>query len=148
MAWWLVVVDVLAVVIVLTALSLAVLVWRRWHIVRRLGAFDLSINRRDTHSAQGWVLGLGVYSGDELDWYRTFSFKLTPSHRFVRHHLVIDQRREPTGGESHAVHRGHVIVAAETTISVRQFALSPAALTGLLAWLESAPPGQGVNRVV
>jgi hypothetical protein len=26
--------------------------------------------------------------------------------------------------------------------------MSPSALTGLLAWLESSPPGRGVNNVV
>ena len=62
--------------------------------------------------------------------------------------LVVDGRRDPAGAEVHALHDGHVVVAARTPTPVRQLALTPDALTGLLAWLEASPPGRSVNTVV
>lgn len=149
MPWWLIVIDLVALVIVLTAGVLAALVGRRRRLVRRLGAFDLSVNRRAEHAPQGWTLGLATYRGNELEWYRTFSFSVRPHVRFRRGLVQVDEgRRRPEGAEAHAVHAGHVVVDVSDPSGVRQLALSPESLTGLLAWLEASPPGQSVNTVV
>lgn len=148
MPLWLWAVDLVLVAIALSAVLLAVLVVRRRYLARSLGAFDLSVNKRAEASAQGWTLGLGVYRGSTLEWYRTFSLRLRPAYRFSRDEMVVDGRRDPVGAEVHAVHDGHVVVAARTPTPVRQLALTPAALTGLLAWLEASPPGRSVNTVV
>lgn len=144
--WW--AVDLVLVGIALGIVLLAVLVLRRRYLARSLGAFDLSINRRSEVAAQGWTLGLAVYRGSTLEWYRTFSLRLRPTHRFSRDAMVVDGRRDPVGAEVHAIHDGHVVVATTNETSVRQLALTPAALTGLLAWLEASPPGRSVNTVL
>jgi hypothetical protein len=46
------------------------------------------------------------------------------------------------------LHAGHVVVAVRHRSGVRQMAMSPSALTGLLAWLDSSPPGHNVNNVL
>lgn len=148
MPLWLWAVDLVLAAIALSVLVLAVLVLRRRYLARRLGAFDLSINKRDAASAQGWTLGLAVYRGSTLEWYRTFSLRMRPAYRFTRDAMLVDGRRDPVGGEVHAIHDGHVVVATDNGTAVRQLALTPAALTGLLAWLEASPPGRSVNTVV
>jgi hypothetical protein len=141
-------VDLVLAAIALSVLLLAVLVLRRRYLARSLGAFDLSINRRTEAAAQGWTLGLAVYRGSTLEWYRTFSLRLRPAYRFARDTMTVDGRREPRGAEVHAVHDGHVVVSTSNDTPVQQLALTPAALTGLLAWLEASPPGRSVNTVV
>lgn len=148
MPWWLWVVDLVVAVIALTALLLAALVFRRRYLARTLGTFDLSINKRAEASAHGWTLGVAVYDGGTLEWYRTFSFRMRPSYHFERAHMYVEGRREPVGGEVHAIHDGHVVVATRNQTAVRQLALTPSALTGLLAWLEASPPGHSVSTVL
>lgn len=148
MPLWLWLVDSLALVVVLAVMLLTALVVRRRHLARRGGAFDLSINRREGETAKGWTLGVAAYHGNTLEWYRTFSFRWRPTLRLQRGHVVVEGRRDPVGAEVHAVHSGHVIVQTQNAVGVRQLSLSPDALTGLLAWLESSPPGQSVNTVL
>jgi hypothetical protein len=39
-----------------------------------------------------------------------------------------------------------VIVTCKTPVGTLEVAMSPEALTGFLAWLEAAPPGQRLRR--
>lgn len=147
MPWWWWVIDVIGLVVIGTVLVLLALAVRRRVLTRR-GAFDMSVNRRTDAGAAGWMLGVAVYGADTLDWYRTFSFRLRPRYRFVRGEMQVEGRRLPQGSEAHAVYAGHVVVQATHADQVRQLSVSADALTGLLAWLESSPPGRSVNRVV
>ena len=145
---WLWFVDSLAFIVGCVVIVVLVLTLRRRAIARSSGSFDLSINRDSEASASGWTLGMARYSENHLEWFRTFSFSWRPRYRFERGHIVIQGRREPEGREAFAVHAGHVIVECHTEVGVRQMAIAPRALTGLLAWLEASPPGQSVNNVV
>jgi hypothetical protein len=148
MPFWLWLVDSLAFVVILAALLVMALVMRRRLVGRQGGTFDLSINHRDDASPKGWTLGVATYRGNTLAWYRTFSFAWWPRYRFVRGDIAVDGRRDPVGPEVFAVHAGHVIVTVQHRSGVRQMAMSPSALTGLLAWSQSSPPGQNVNNVL
>jgi len=144
--WWFVD-SLLLIVIVLVVLLVGLLVRRR--LLARPGrAFDMSVTRGTEPQAKGWMHGLAVYRDTELVWFRTFSLSWRPRYRFTRGDVQIDGRREPVGLEVHAIHAGHLIVGTENASGVRQLALSPNALTGLLSWLESSPPGQRVNNVL
>lgn len=145
---WLWFVDSLAFIVGLLVAVVLVLIFRRRSIARSSGSFDLSINKHAEASARGWTLGMGRYSENHLEWFRTFSFCWRPRYRFERGHVHITGRRVPEGRESFAVHAGHVIVEVHSDNGVRQMAIGPRALTGLLAWLEASPPGQSVNNVV
>ena len=145
---WLLFVDSLAFIVGSLFVVVVVLIFRRRSIARSSGSFDLSINKHAEASASGWTLGMGRYSENHLEWFRTFSFWLRPRYRFERGHIHIEGRRVPEGREGFAVHAGHVIVEVHTDVGVRQMAIAPRALTGLLAWLEASPPGRSVNNVV
>lgn len=145
---WLWFVDSFALILGCCLLAVATLVLRRRSIARSGGSFDFSINRRAEASSKGWTIGMGRYSENHLEWFRTFSLSWRPRYRFERGRIVIEGRRLPEGREAFAVHPGHVIVSCETAVGVRQIAIGPKALTGLLAWLEASPPGQRVNNVL
>jgi hypothetical protein len=143
---WLI--DSLALILILVLLPLIGLLVRRRVLARSGGTFDMSVNRNAAGITKGWTLGLAVYRDTELEWFRTFSLSLRPRYRFTRGDVRIDGRREPEGNEVYAIHSGHLIVGTENASGVKQFAMSANALTGLLSWLESSPPGQRVNNVV
>lgn len=148
MPLWLWLVDSLALIVVLAALVVLALVVRRRLVARRGDTFDLSVNHRDDATPKGWTLGVGAFRGNTLEWYRTFSFAWWPKYRFVRGDIAVDGRRDPVGPEVYAIHTGHVVVTVRHPSGVRQMAMSSSALTGLLAWLESSPPGHSVNNVL
>lgn len=145
--WWWLVDSLLFVVIVLVLLLMGLLVRRRI-LARSGGAFDMSVTRATESQVKGWMHGVAVYGDTELAWFRTFSLSWRPRYRFTRGDVLVDGRREPIGHEVHAIHGGHLIVGTRNASGVRQFAMSPNALTGLLSWLESSPPGQRVNNVL
>lgn len=141
-------IDSLALIVILILLPLIGLLVRRRVLARSGGTFDMSVNRQRAGTSKGWTLGLAVYRDTELEWFRTFSLSLRPRYRFTRGDVRIDGRREPNGHEIYAIHAGHLIVSTDNALGVKQFAMSANALTGLLSWLESSPPGHRVNNVV
>jgi len=145
---WIWLLDSVALGGVLAALLVSLLVLRRRVVARRSGTFDLSICRHPGPQPAGWMVGVGSYGPESLDWYRTFSFAWWPRYRFFRGDLEIFERRDPEGSEAFALDDGDVIVRVKHQSGVQQIAMSPSALTGLLAWLESSPPGRGVSNVV
>jgi hypothetical protein len=145
---WIWLLDSLAVALVLATLFASLLVVRRRVVARRSGSFDLSVCRQAGLQPTAWVIGIGSYGPESLDWYRTFSFAWWPRYRFFRGDLDILERRDPEGSEAFALDDGDVIVRIKHPSGVQQLAMSPSALTGLMVWLESSPPGRGVNNVV
>nr|MCW2727029.1 hypothetical protein [Aeromicrobium sp.] len=146
LGWW--VVDSLLAVALLLILLIGGLLVRGRVLARSGGAFDMSVTRSADSQVKGWMHGLAVYGDTELRWFRTFSLSWRPRYRFPRGDVHIDGRRDPIGDEVHAIHPGHLIVGTDNALGVKQIAMSPNALTGLLSWLESSPPGQRVNNVL
>ena len=117
------------------------LVVRRRILARNGGTFELSVRVRSQVAGRGWVLGLGRYSGDQLQWFRIFSPWPRPRRCWARIQLEIIGQREPTEPESFALYSGHRIVECRTPAGTVQLAMTPSAVTGFSAWLEAAPPG-------
>lgn len=145
---WVWLADSLGLIVAILAAVVLALVVRRRLIARAGSTFDLSVNFRAGSTPRGWTLGVGRYSDTEVEWFRVFSLAWWPGHRFGRGQVEVLRRREPHGTEAYSLHAGHTIVEARTDQGPVQFALSPDALTGLLAWLESAPPGRDSNNVI
>ena len=146
MPWWAWLLDGVGVLLLLALLyGIALVVRRRW-ISRGGGTFEFSVRVRSSRAGRGWVLGVGRYSGDALEWFRIFSLAPGPKLRLSRGDLEYVGRRETEGGESYCLYSGHTIVLCQTPTGPLEVAMSPAALTGFLAWLEAAPPGRRVRR--
>ena len=143
MPLWQWVLDIVGALLLLVLLyGVALVVRRRW-IARDGGTFELSYRVRSDRAGRGWVLGIGRYSGDLLEFFRIFSVLPRPMRTLDRADLSYEGERQAAGAEGHALYAGHVIISLGTDAGPVDLALSPEALTGFLAWLEAAPPGRG-----
>ncbi|WP_189133445.1 DUF2550 domain-containing protein [Wenjunlia tyrosinilytica] len=94
---------------------------------------------------KGWVFGVARYSGDRVEWFRVFSYAPRPRRVLERSEIEVLRRRTPRGQEELALLSGAVVLTCRHRGSLLELAMSDDALTGFLAWLEAAPPGQRVN---
>ncbi len=140
----------------LAALLLAVVIAAACLAIRRLllGRGGGTVECGLRHSpADPWRLGMAAYQPDELRWFSAFGLRLRPAEVFDRKSLRLLERR-PVGRAEAASFGTDVVVvvcqaggpggsgaAAGLPLTV-ELAMSDAALTGLLAWLEAAPPAQ------
>jgi hypothetical protein len=124
-----------------------------------------------------WRLGVASYQREELHWFRVFGISMRPEVIFPRRDLTVISRRPPTQAETASLGSGMVVVtcrlgaeaqppsaaaeaqhaaaaeaqhaaAAEAQGGAVELALTEAALTGLLAWLEAAPPGSHLDMAL
>lgn len=133
----------LAAVLVLPVVAISV---RRLVLQRRYGTIDLSLRLRRTGHGRGWVLGVGRFEGDHLQWYRVFSLAPRPRRVLSRRDLEVHRRREPRGPESLALQKGAVVMECRAPDGPVELAMDGAAVTGFLAWLEAQPPGATLPR--
>jgi hypothetical protein len=112
----------------------------------------------------GWRLGVLSYQRDELYWYGALGVLLRPEQVFQRRSLAVVSRRPVDEPEVAALGAGRIVVEVTATRPAGdgsgaagspgasgspgsagdvhwQLAMSDAALTGFLAWLEASPPG-------
>ena len=102
-----------------------------------------------------WRLGLASYRREELCWFGALGVSMRPDVVFPRRDLTVVSRRLPTDAEVASLGPGMIVVECrlgEDTESAGpagtpgrsrtvELAMGEATLTGLLAWLEAAPPG-------
>lgn len=133
--------GVALVIVLLLAVPIIAFAIRRAVLARSGGTVELSVRLRPAAHGRGWVLGVGRYAGDELQWFRVFSLAPRPRRTLSRHDLDIEGRRRPIGPEAMALQAGSVILECRNSSGEVEVAMSEAALTGFLSWLEAAPPG-------
>jgi len=141
--------TVCGLVILLVAAGLFVFGLRRRLIQRSGGTFDCSLrwdvpDKSDT-SGKGWGYGIARYNGDRIEWFRVFSYAPRPRRTLERSAIEVAGRRAPEGEEELALLSDAIILACQHRGTRLELAMSEDALTGFLAWLEAAPPGQRVN---
>ena len=133
-----------AVVVVLAGLLLVTV--RRYLLERGGGTVECSL-RQDPGGK--WRLGFARYHVDDLRWYRVFALWPWPSVVLSRRGLIVDSRRRPTEAALVDLAPDSVVVACAALVRetgpgtepVAELAMSEAAVTGFLSWLESSPPG-------
>lgn len=146
MPLWEWLVDSAGVLLFLVLLYGLLLVVRRRWLSRNGGTFEFSVRVRSARAGRGWILGVGRYTADALEWFRIFSLSPRPRYRYGRPDLEFVGRREAEGAEAYSLYSGHIVVTCRTPQGLLEVAMSPDALTGFLAWLEAAPPGRRINR--
>ncbi len=123
------------------------LVVRRRLLTRHGGTFELSHRARPTGDGRGWVLGVGRYSGERLEWFRLFSLAPRAKRTWARDSLSYDGRREPFGAEQMSLYPDHLVIRCQSTSGDEvELAMSEASLTGFQSWLEARPPGTDWTR--
>lgn len=156
-------IETVAVILLLLALILVGLAVRRRWVARNGGTFECSMRTTKRRSSAGtatsstsstdseptpgtsWVLGVARYSGDNLEWFRFFSLAWWPKYSFPRSEVHVIEHRRPSPAEAVALYADQEIVSLSigtgTNAERRDLAMSPDSLTGMLSWLEAAPPG-------
>jgi Protein of unknown function (DUF2550) len=145
MQGWLGVVQVLGVLAGLLAASILLLAGRRRWLNRLGGTFECSLRLRMRTPGAGWVLGVGRYSEGILEWFRYFSYSLRPRMVFPRRSVRVLETRMPNPVEAVALNSNEKVVRLEMqdghAETQWELAMSEESVTGLLSWLEAAPPG-------
>ncbi|MFT4262961.1 MAG: DUF2550 domain-containing protein [Nocardioides sp.] len=113
---------------------------RRW-LSRAGGAFACSYRHGNQTPGTRWVLGVARYRGHELQWFPAFSLSLWPSRRFDRGLVKAGEQRDPDAREAAELLEDQRIVGIQGTPDEVELAMAPDSMTGLLSWLEAAPPG-------
>jgi len=149
---WLEIVELaIFMLLLVVVLPLAWLFARRRWLSAKGGVFDCGLRLRDQIPGGGWSLGLARYDGNILEWYRIFSFTFRPRLRLDRSTTSMVSRREPDQVEALVLFADHQVVRLRESRSGSpdgdtkdwELAMTPASITGLLSWLEAAPPGGG-----
>jgi Protein of unknown function (DUF2550) len=126
------------IVLVLAASGIAA---RRFLLERGGATVECGLRR----PGGSWRLGIASYQLDEFSWYRTFGFSMRPEVVFLRRDLAVVARRPLTGEEVTVLGPGRLVAECQLTgsgeVTSVDLALAESALTGLLVWLEGAPPG-------
>jgi len=135
-----IVLDVVGVCLAAAVLLVIAFACRRRWLSRDGGTFDCSLQLSEKDHGRGWALGLARYVGDDLQWFRVFSLAWWPKLVVNRRQLEGITTRRPMGNEPLVTYAGHVIVDADLRDRTVHFAMTEEALTGVLAWMESAPP--------
>lgn len=146
MPLWQWLLDIAGGLLVLVLLYGLALVVRRRVIARSGGTFELSHRVRTSHPGRGWLLGVGRYSDERLEWFRIFSLSPRPKRVWARDLLDYSGRRSPEGPEEVSLYDGHVVASCHYDGEPLEIAMSEASLTGFQSWLESGPPGTDWNR--
>ncbi|MDQ0993076.1 DUF2550 domain-containing protein [Streptomyces sp. V3I7] len=141
--------TVCGIVVALVLVGLFLFGLRRRLIQRSGGTFDCSLRwdvpEKPDLSGKGWSYGVARYNSDRIEWYRVFSYALRPRRVLERSAIEVAGRRVPEGEEELALLSDAVILVCVHRGTRLELAMSEDALTGFLAWLEAAPPGQRVN---
>jgi hypothetical protein len=99
---------------------------------------------------RSWRLGLASYQLDEFRWYGVFGVSMRVEQAFPRRDLAVVTSRPPTEEEVSILGPGRIVAECQlggSGTSTVDLALAEPALTGLLAWLESAPPGSHLDVI-
>lgn len=143
---WLGVLEGLLLVLVLAALPLVLFALRRRWLARRGSLFEcaLRLRPRDGRAATpgaGWALGVARYSGDRLEWFRVFSLAFRPRLSITRRGTTVLATRAPEAAEVSALYGNQrVVVLSDADGQQFELAMEGGTITGLLSWLEAAPP--------
>jgi hypothetical protein len=128
-----------ALVVALVALIVLVGVafqLRRRFLLFGLGAVTMWVRRP---GMQRWSLGVAWYGSDVLLWYRGLSFAVRPHERLNRAVMQITGQRSARRDDL-GLPADLVVVQCTTSDGLRELAMDRSTVTGLLSWLESAPP--------
>lgn len=133
--------TVLVALGVLLLLSVGWLWLRRRWLSRTGGTFACSLRVLHRTPSTRWVLGVARYRAHELQWFPAFSLSLWPGRRFDRGLVTAGEQRRPRPDEAIDLLDDQRIVELRGAHDEAELAMAQESLTGLLSWLEAAPPG-------
>ena len=137
--WW------IAIVIIAVPVVLIMLFIRR-QFISRGGTIEVSLRLSTYVDGRGWSPGIARFVGDELHWYRVFSFAPRPRRIFKRRSFMVERRRRPDGAEQRSLPGQTVVLSCRSERELVEIAMAETTVTGFMSWLEAAPPGAASSR--
>jgi hypothetical protein len=130
------------IILILAAAGIAA---RRFLLERGGGTVECGLRK----GSGPWRLGLASYQREELCWFGSFGLTMRPDEVFPRRDLTVVSRRLPSDAEAASLGPGRIVVECKFgEAGTVELALGESALTGLLSWLEAAPPGSHLDVVL
>ena len=136
-----VVVEWIAVGVLIVLAAMAALFIRRAVVMRAGGTIRLHLRLSTMVDGRGWSPGFARFTGDELRWYRMFTFATRPKRVLSRRGLVVERRRLPQGQERLVLPTDCIILRCISSQAPVEIAMATSTVTGFLSWLEAGPPG-------
>jgi hypothetical protein len=115
---------------------------RRRLLMRGGGAIRLQAHINTLVAGRGWSAGFGRFVGDELRFYKMFSFGLRPKRTLDRRLLAVEKRRLPEGPERLTMPGHWIVLECRQDDHPIEIAMAESTVTGFLSWLEAGPPRQ------
>ena len=127
------------VILILAAAGIAA---RRFLLERGGGTVECGLRKENG----SWRLGVASYQREELCWFGALGLSMRPDEVFPRRDLTVVSRRLPSDAEAASLGPDRIVVECKLReAGTVELALGEAALTGLLSWLEAAPPGSHLD---
>ncbi|WP_449062224.1 DUF2550 domain-containing protein [Planomonospora algeriensis] len=126
-------------VLIVAALIVALLLVRVLILIRSRGSVLCCL--RPMPGERGWRVGVARYAEGRLKWIPLIGLLPRPRHVIVRRGLVVSGRRKVGPGEFFGFLEGVTALECSSGAFRFELAMGYRALTGFVAWLESAPPG-------
>lgn len=126
-------------VLIVVALLVALLASRVLILTRSRGSVLCCL--RPMSGERGWRVGVARYADGHLNWIPLIGLLPRPRHVIVRRGLVVSGRRKVGPGEFYGFIEGVTALECRSGQDAFELAMGYRALTGFVAWLESAPPG-------
>lgn len=130
--------EIALLVLLLAAATLAVY---RVHLLRG-GGTEAVYRDLPAQPGRRWRHGVLRYGDSELLFFRVASVRPGADRRIPRGSLTVLDRRDPHSYESDVLAPGSSVLRIAVNGEHAELALSCGALTALLSWLESSPPGR------
>jgi hypothetical protein len=105
------------------------------------GSIRLQVRVSTRVQGRGWSTGVGRFVGDELRFYRLFTFAFRPKRVINRRLLAVDAQRLPEGPERLTIPGHWVILECHSRSEAVEIAMAETTVTGFSSWLEAGPPG-------
>lgn len=132
-----------SIILVIVFSMLTTLFFRRRWLSANGGVFDCGM-RKLSQGAGNWVMGIARYQSDTLEWYRVFSFSFKPKVTFTRENTTFVSHRPLDVMETMSLFDDHLCVQVNQKGSDFELSMTYASMTGLMSWLEAAPPSGGI----
>ena len=132
--------EILPIMVGLLGVYLLVLVGRRLWLTVSGGLVDCALRRDDGR----WHPGLARYRSDRFEWFGRWGLLPRPALVLRRRGAKVSEWRDSTDEESrqgYAFSKVLVLVRSDLPEVRWSLAMNAGSATGLVSWLEAAPPG-------
>lgn len=134
------IIEWIAIGLGLLLATIVLLFARRAYFARAGGTIRCDLRVSTLLVGRGWSPGFARFVGDEMRWYRIFSFALRPKRVLSRRGLTVASRRLPEGQERLTMPADWIILRCVGHQAPVEIAMALSTVTGFSSWIEAGPP--------